>query len=136
MARGTELVRLQAKLGDTEIQFSGAKYFYSKLGKTVGVTPLNDRANQRTGRRGAVLKGEEAKRNLVKLVAVMSGQIAGGVGTNQAQDESTRRFTFYANPSNVDAAMTELIGKNVDPGLGLGSMKIIDVYRPLVRAYR
>lgn len=69
------------------------------------------------------------------MVAVATGQVAGGVGTNQAQRDKKFRITFYCHPDKVDNAILELPGKNVDRGAGIGSLKIDEVYRPRKISY-
>ena len=132
---GTERLRFFCKVGNTRLEIEGAKYFYgdSNVQAATGWETVNDGD---TDDNVLMVGGQEAKKYLVKLVAVLSGQIAGGVGTNQSQDESTRRFTFYCEPSKAEDAILKLKGKNVDPGLGVGSMKITKVYRPRRISYQ
>ena len=132
IGRGTERIRLWTKVGNTRIEIQGAKYFYEDFQDITGMKVLNDFSGDDNV---LMVDGNKAKAYLVKLVAVLSGQFAGGVGTNQQQDDSTRRFVFYCDPEKAEECLLKLRGKDVDPGLGLGSMKIIKVYRPRRRAY-
>ena len=127
---GTELLRLKSDpIGGTELRFAGAKYFYgnSAISKIIGVKPVTDRDNTKNKLK---LKTSDYKKYLVRLTALASGQVAGGAVGNQAQKDKQFRISFYCHPDNVDNAILELPGKNVDRGAGIGSLKITEVYRP------
>lgn len=132
---GTERGKYSCKIGNTRVVIQGAKYFYgdSNVQAATGWKTLNDGD---TDDNVLEIDGARAKQFLVRLVAKLSGQFAGGVGTNQSQDDSQRLFAFYCDPSKVEDAILKLKGNNVDPGLGLGSMKITKVYRPRKVSYQ
>jgi len=132
---GTELLRVKSeKIGDTELRFSGAKYWYGNSGvsKVIGVSPVTDKDNTKNKLK---LKTGDYKKYLVRLTAIATGQVLGGVGTNQAQRDKKFRINFYCHPDKVDNAILELPGKNVDRGAGIGSLKIDEVYRPRKVSY-
>ncbi len=126
---GTERGNYFIRVGDNRIFFSGAKYFYgdNNVQSATGVETVGD---------GTVDDGElqidnqDAKKYLVKLRAVMTGQVLGGQGANQQQNDRRRSFDFYCDPEKAEDAILNLPNKNVDRGAGLGSMKILKVYRP------
>lgn len=127
---GTEQIRLISDdLGGVKLRFSGAKYFYgnSKVSKIIGVNKLTDRDNAKNKLK---MKTQDYKKYLVRLTALCSGQVLGGVGTDQSQREKLFRINFYCHPDRADNAILELPGVNVDRGAGIGSLKINEVYRP------
>lgn len=127
---GTEKLRLIADdIGGTRLRFSGAKYFYGNraVQRAIGIKPATDRDNAQNKLK---MKTQDYKKYLVRLTAIATGQVLGGVGTNQAQRDKKFRISFYCHPDRVDNAILELPGKNVDRGAGIGSLKIDEVYRP------
>lgn len=131
---GTERNRYYCKIGRSRIEIQGAKWFYGD-GQVQRATGWNEVGDGTVDDQEIIIDGSKAKPYLVRLVAVLSGQAAGGVG-NQQQDDSTRRFTFYCDPSKVEDAILDLPNKSVDPGLGLGSYRIRKVYRPRKVSYQ
>lgn len=128
---GTEMARLIADdLGGTRLRFSGAKYFYgnSKVSKIIGISKTTDKDNAKNKLK--MKSKQDYKMYLVRLTALCSGQVLGGVGTDQAQRDKQFRINFYCHPDRVDNAILELPGVNVDRGAGIGSLKINEVYRP------
>ncbi|MEM6433724.1 MAG: hypothetical protein AAF773_07705 [Cyanobacteria bacterium P01_D01_bin.115] len=129
MTRGVEKKRYYAQVGRSRVEFIGAKYFYDD-GQVQSATGIKAVGDGTVDDGELVASGTDAKKYLVRLVAVLSGQIAGGIGTNQQQDETTRSFYFYCDPSFAEEAILKLPNKSLDPGLGFGSFRILRVYRP------
>ena len=131
---GAERGNYFVKVGDNRITFQGAKYWYGdgNVQSETGVKEIGD---------GTVDDGElqidssDAKKYLVQLAAVVTGQGLGGVGTNQQQSDRRRTIKFFCDPDKAEDAILNLPNKSVDPGLGLGSLRILKVYRPRRRVY-
>lgn len=134
---GTERGNFFIEVGDTKIGFQGAKWWYTDndIQTHTGVKTRNDAGQGQNEKGELTIESTDAKKYLVKLRAVLAGQVAQGVGQNQQQSDRTRSFDFYCDPDKVEEAMTKLPNKNVDRGAGLGNFNINKVYRPRRRVY-
>jgi hypothetical protein len=132
---GTERRNYECDYGNGgKIQISGAKWFYgdSNVQDATGWSDVDD-GQTGTNEENSVHVGQAAKDRLVLLVAVLKGD---GIGQNASQNDKSRRFEFYCDPSRAEDAMLKLPKKDVDRGAGLGSYKIQRVYRKRVISRR
>lgn len=125
---GVERVTVIAKIGNSVVEFAGAKYWYSdkNVSGVIGVKVKTDKdvAKDAIETGG----GQDYKKFMVRLTAVCAGNIAGA--GNQAQRDKKFNVNFYCNPEKVEDAILKLKGKNVDRGAGAGRLTIQKVYRP------
>lgn len=126
---GTERARVNFTVAKNTYQISGNKAFYSDgtVKKNTGATLATEKTSGSTSS-GVVITGENAKRVLVKLRAVYTGNGVAGVG-NQAQSDKTKSFDFYCDPDKAEDAIVNL------PNKVINGRNILRVYRPLRRCY-
>ncbi len=125
----TERIKVNFDVAGNTYQISGARWFYADrtVKKIIGGTPATEKTSGAT-RQGNIVKGESAKRTLVKLVMVYSTAV-GSALKNAAQVDRPKRFSFYCDPDKVEDALLQLPRKKIF------GRSVTEVYRPLRRAY-
>lgn len=117
-------------VGGSRIDIQGARYWYGdpEIANRIGFNRLDD--SDVDDNKFRQRPNPYAKEGLIQLVAVMKSEGVAGVG-NSANNDKTRRFTFYCDPSFAESALTTLGGRTMDANFLPGSWKIQRVYRKL-----